>query len=161
MGYEASERKIYRVPDGWVEQKRRMSRWIAPIMALFGLGLLFLVLWPRVNWSRAEDRRAAAIVAVVIAIGMTLGALIGRFSFRMKSLRWESFSVELTSDELIRQMDGQETRIQRANVKSIREYPRRGFLIVDNMGWQIFVPKIIANYEDFRERILTWANKTK
>jgi hypothetical protein len=160
MGYEESERKIYRVPEGWLEQKRRMSRWIAPFMALFGLGLLFLVLWPRVNWSRVEDRRAAAIVAVVVVIAMTLGALIGRFSFRMKSLRWESFSVEIAPDELIRQMDGQETRIQRANVKSIREYPRRGFLIVDKLGWQIFVPRIVANYEDFRERILTWTNKT-
>jgi hypothetical protein len=160
MGYEASGRKIYRVPEGWVERRRRTARWAAPLIGVAAMGMMVLVLAPRVSWSKPQERNAAIFVFGIVGIGALLGIFAGRFSFRTKMRRWESFSVEITGDELIRQMDGQETRIQRANVKSIREYPQRGFVIVDNLGWQIFVPKIVAKYEDFRERILTWANKT-
>ncbi len=97
----------------------------------------------------------------VVMLGLALGTLAGQFSFRTKMRRWESFSIELTPEELVRQMDGQETRIQRANVKSIREYPQRGFVVIDNLGWRIFVPKIIANYSEFRSEILAWGSKAQ
>jgi hypothetical protein len=57
-------------------------------------------------------------------------------------------------------MNGQEVRIQRINVRSIREFPNRGFVVEDNLGWRIFVPKIVENYADFRQRILAWGIKT-
>jgi hypothetical protein len=152
---------IYRVPEGWVERRRRTARVAAPLIALLGIGILALALGQRVDWSKPQDRTAAIFVICVVVMGMLLGALAGRFSFRTKMRRWESFSVELTPEELIRQMDGQETRIQRSNVKSIREYPQRGFVIIDNLGWQIFVPKIVANYEEFRAGILAWSIKPK
>jgi hypothetical protein len=154
-------RMIYRIPEGWVEQRRRTARWAAPLIGVAAMGIMVLALAPRVNWSQPQDRNAAMFVFGVVGIGALLGILAGRFSFRTKMKRWETFSVEVTSDELIRQMDGQETRIQRANVKSIREYPQRGFVIIDNLGWQIFVPKMVANYPDFRERILAWTHKSK
>lgn len=133
---------------------------MGPLIALVGMGILALALEPRIHWSNTSDRRAAMVVAGVVLLGLALGGLAGRFSFRAKMRRWESFSIELTQNELIRQMDGQETRIQRANVKSIREYPQRGFVIVDNLGWRVFVPKIIANYQQFRDGILAWGRET-
>lgn len=147
---------IYRVPEGWVERRRSTARVMAPLIALLGMGILALALAPRVHWADADERRAGLIVM----LGLVLGTLAGRFGFRTQMRRWESFSVELTPEELVRQMDGQETRIQRANVKSIREYPQRGFVVIDQMGWRIFVPKIIANYSEFRSEILTWGSKT-
>ncbi len=150
---------IYRIPDGWVERRRSTARVMGPLIALLGMGILALAVEPRVNWTDASQRRAAMVVAGVVLLGLALGGLAGRFSFRAKMRRWESFSIELTPEELVRHMDGQETRIQRTNVKSIREYPQRGFVVVDNLGWRIFVPKIIANYAEFRIRILAWANR--
>ena len=151
---------IYRVPEGWVERRRSTARVMAPLIALLGMGILALALAPRVHWADADERRAGLIVISVVMLGLVLGTLAGRFGFRTQMRRWESFSVELTPEELVRQMDGQETRIQRANVKSIREYPQRGFVVIDQMGWRIFVPKIIANYSEFRSEILTWGSKT-
>jgi hypothetical protein len=151
---------IYRIPDGWVERRRSTARVLGPLIALLGMGILALAIEPRIHWSDSNQRRAAMVVAGVVLLGLALGGLAGRFSFRAKMRRWESFSIELTQDELVRQMDGQETRIQRANVKSIREYPQRGFVIVDNCGWRVFVPKIIANYQEFRAGMLAWSRKT-
>jgi multisubunit Na+/H+ antiporter MnhB subunit len=147
---------IYRVRPEWIAKKRRAARWIAPLMALFGVGLIAFVLLPRVNWARQEDRRAALIVSIVVVCGMAFGTFVGRFSFRLKSQRWESFAVEVTADELVRQMDGEETRIARENVVSIREYPRRGMVVTDRIGWRIFVPQTVENYSGFREEILKW-----
>jgi hypothetical protein len=152
---------IYRVPEGWVERRRSTARVMAPLIALLGMGILALGLAPRVHWMDANERRAGLIVMGVVMLGLALGTLAGQFSFRTKMRRWESFSIELTPEELVRQMDGQETRIQRANVKSIREYPQRGFVVIDNLGWRIFVPKIIANYSEFRSEILAWGSKAQ
>ncbi len=150
---------IYRVPKGWIEQRRRSS-WIgAALFLCFAIALFLFLLGPRVIGSDPEDRRAAMMVTSLIFLGLLFGGAAGRFSFRNTMRRWETFSVQLTSDALIRQMDGQETAIQRDNVSSVREVPRRGFVITDNLGWRIFVPKIVANYEDFRERIIAWAKK--
>jgi hypothetical protein len=109
-----------------------------------------------VDWSKAQDRSGAMIVTAVVVVGFGLGGLAGRMNFRNAMERWASFSIELTSDELVRQMGGQEVRIQRTSVRSIREYPQRGFVVTDNLGWRIFVPKTVANYDDFRQRILSW-----
>ena len=151
---------IYRVPEGWVEQRRRTVRWAGPLIGAIALTMMALLLARRVDWSRAQDRNAAYIVMGVVLLGALLGALAGRFSFRVKMKRWQTFSVELTPEELIRQMDGQETRIQRRNVTSIREYPQRGFVIIDNLGWRIFVPKMVDGYQDFKQRIMAWGIKT-
>jgi hypothetical protein len=150
---------IYRVPSDWIEKRRRLATIAAPLAALLPILILVLVLGPRVDWSKPQDRRAAIFVAAILCVGTLVGFLAGRMSFRAKMNRWESFQVELTLEELVRQMDGEETRIQRSNVQSIREYPQRGFVITDNRGWRIFVPKLIANYQDFRERMLTWTIK--
>lgn len=150
---------IYRITPEWIEKRRRTARFAALLVALLAVAILALVLGPRVNWSRPHDRTAAIFVCCVVLIGLVIGGLAGRMNFRIVMRRWESFSVELTPEELIRQMDGQETRIQRNNVKSIREFGQRGFVIVDNLGWRIFVPKMVENYADFRKRILSWGNK--
>ncbi len=150
---------IYRVPKDWIEQRRR-SAWIgAALFLCLGTALLVFLLNPSVSVATADDRRAAMIVTSVIFLGLLFGAAVGRFSFRTMLRRWESFSVRLTPENLVREMDGQETRIQRTNVASIREYPRRGFVITDKLGWRIFVPKMVANYNDFREQILVWASQ--
>ncbi len=144
-----------------MERRRSTARVMAPLIALLGMGILAIGLAPRVDWSNPNQRRAGMIVIGIVLIGIALGTLAGRFSFRTKMRRWESFSIELTPEELVRQMDGQETRIQRANVKSIREYPQRGFVVIDNLGWRIFVPKIIADYSEFRSEILAWGSKAQ
>jgi hypothetical protein len=147
---------IYRVPQPWIERRRRMARFVPLFMTVLAVLMLALVLLPRVDWSRSQDRRAATIVTVIVVLGFGLASIAGRFAFTNTMRTWESFQIELTGDELIRQMNGQETRIQRLTVNSIREYPRRGFVITDNLGWRIFVPRIVQNYDDFRQRMLTW-----
>jgi hypothetical protein len=133
---------------------------IGPLIALLSMGILAFALEPQVDWSNPKERQAGIFVGCVVLAGLVLGGIAGRFSFRTKMRRWESFSIEVTPDDLVRQMDGEETRIHRSNLRSIREYPRRGFVIIDTLGWQIFVPKIIANYQEFRAQILAWGNKT-
>lgn len=135
-----------------------MARWAPLLIVLLGILILVVALVPRVDWSNPRDRMAAMIVIAVVVVGMLLGILAGRFSFNNTMHNWETFEVELTPTELIRQLRGQEVRIQRANLRSIREYPRRGFVIVDNLGWQIFVPSVIQDYESFRREILNWKN---
>jgi hypothetical protein len=151
---------IYRVPQPWIERRRRMARFVPLFMTILAVVMLALVLVPRVDWSKPQDRRAAGIVTLVVVVGFGLASIAGRFAFTSTMRTWESFQVELTDDELIRQMNGQETRIQRPAVNSIREYPRRGFVVTDNLGWRIFVPRMVANYEDFRQRILTWGARS-
>lgn len=142
-----------------MDQRRRIARVAAPLLGVLGVGILALALTPRVDWSRPQDRTAAEIVSAVVLVGLILGALVGRFGFRTRMRRWETFSIQLTPDSLIRQMDGQETRIRRSEVTSIREYPQRGFVITDNLGWKIFVPKVVGDYDDFRQQILTWQTR--
>lgn len=136
-----------------------MARWAPVVVLLIAAGILTLTLLPRVDWAKAEDRRAALIVTAVVVIGFGVGGLVGRFSFRTSMQRWESFEVELTPKELVRKMGGQEVRIQRAGVTSIREFPKRGFVVTDNLGWRIFVPKMIGEYRGFRAEILKWTNQ--
>jgi len=147
---------IYRVPQPWIDRRRRIARFIPLFMTALAMLMLALVLLPRVDWSRPQDRRAAAIVTVIVVVGFGLATVVARLTFTNTMRTWESFQIEFTPDELIRHMNGQETRIQRANVSSIREFPRRGFVITDHLGWRIFVPMIIEKYDDFRQRILTW-----
>lgn len=151
---------IYRVSDSWIQGRQRAARWAAPILLLLGLLILGLALIPRVNWSVPTQRHAAMFVSAVVITGLLLGGLVGRFSFRNAMRNWHTFSVELTPDELIRQLNGQEVRIQRASVTSIREFRGRGFVITDNLGWRIFVPKMVENYEDFKQRIVAWGIKS-
>ncbi len=151
---------IYRIPADWIERRRRMARW-APVIALVvAIGILCLTLLPRVDWSKAEDRRIALFITLIVTTGFGLGGIVGRVSFRNTMQNWQSFELELTPNELVRRMAGQEVRIQRGSVTSIREFPNRGFVVTDNLGWRIFAPKMIANYSDFRERILSWSNKS-
>ena len=114
----------------------------------------------RLDWANPQDRYVAMLVSSVVLLALLVGAAAGRFSFRNTMRRWESFSIQLTPNALIRQMDGQQTQIQRTNVTSIREYPRRGFVITDKLGWRIFVPKVIRDYNEFRESILSWQKET-
>ena len=99
-------------------------------------------------------------VTAVVAIGFGLGGIAGRVSFRDAMRRWESFEVELNENELVRRMNGQEVRIQRVSVTSIREFRYRGFVVTNNLGWRVFVPKMVENYEDFKQRILAWAQRS-
>lgn len=152
---------VFRVPEEWIQQRRRRAPLAALLIGLLGILILAVALGPRVNWSNPPERTAGIFVCAIVVIGLLLGTLAGRFRFRTTMKRWESFSVELTPTELIRQMDGRETRIQRANVRSIREFGQRGMVIRDNLGWQIFVPRVVANYQEFRQQILAWAQDTK
>lgn len=149
---------IYRVPQQWIERRRRMARFVPLLLTLLAVVMLALVLLPRVDWSRPQDRRAAAIVTVIVVLGFGLAGIVGRLTFTTTMRNWESFQIELTDYELIRHMNGGETRIQRANVNSIREFPRRGFVVTDNLGWRVFIPTIVENYSDFRQRILAWGS---
>ncbi len=133
-----------------------MARWAPVIIVAFAIGIPWIALAPRVDWSNAQDRHAALVVTAIVFTGCGLGGLIGRISFRQAMERWATFEIEQTADELIRRIGGQEVRIMRTSVTSIREFPNRGFVVTDNLGWRIFVPKMIANYSDFRERILRW-----
>lgn len=151
---------IYRVPESWIEGRRRAARWVAPLLVVLGVVILALALVPRVNWRVPQERHAALFVSLVVVVGLLLGGLAGRFTFRNTMKNWQTFSVELTPNELIRQLNGQEVRIERANVASIREFPARGFVVQDNLGWRIFVPKMVENYEDFKQRIVAWGIKT-
>ncbi len=147
---------IYRVPKDWIEQRRRSS-WVGAMLFLcLGVALAVLLLSSRVNWGSPQDRYAAMLVSSVVLLALLIGTAAGRFSFRNTMRRWESFSVQLTPNTLIRQMDGRETQIQRTDVVSIREYPRRGVVVTDKLGWRIFVPKVIRDYNDFRDSILGW-----
>lgn len=150
----------YRVPEEWIARRRRAARWAPVLISVIGIAILLLVLMPRTDWSRATDRKAAGIVITVVCVGFGLGGIAGRISFRNTMESWRTFEIELTPTEIVRQMRGQEVRIQRAKVISIREFPQRGFVITDDLGWRIFVPKMIENYEDFRTRILAWKSKT-
>lgn len=152
---------IYRVPKDWIEQRRRSSWMGATLFLLLGVSLAIVILSGRVDWSNPQDRYSAMLVSSVVLLALLVGAAAGRFTFRNTMRRWESFSVQLTPNALIRQMDGQQTQIERANVTSIREYPRRGVVVTDKLGWRIFVPKVIRDYNDFREHILAWQNKSK
>lgn len=151
---------VYRVPPEWIAGRRRAARLAAPAIALLGIGILALALWNRLNWADPHSRTAAIFVSCVVVLGLLLGALGGRYNFRTIMRRWESFSVEVTPTELVRQMDGSETRIQRNNVASIREYPR-GFVVRDKIGWQIFVPRVVQNYDAFRQEILQWTASSR
>lgn len=150
----------YRVPKEWIERRRRMARIATPLVGLLGVSILTLALAPRVDWSNPRDRAAGIFVICIVAVGLLLGALAGRFSFRNTMRNWESLEIQLTPEEIVRQLNGQEVRIQRAKVTSIREYPQRGFVITDKLGWRIFVPKMVENYEDFRQRIVAWGIKS-
>ena len=146
---------IYRVPQEWMERQRKTARLAAIVAAALGIGVLLVGLVPHIRWS-SKDVTAAVATGGLIAVGLFLALMVGRFKFRSTMRRWESFSIELTPSELVRQMDGRETRILRANVASIREFPRRGFVVTDKNGWRIYVPRIVEGYRDFRETILKW-----
>ena len=151
---------IYRVPKDWIEQRRRSS-WVgATLFLCLGVAIAVLLLSERLDWANPQDRYVAMLVSSVVLLALLIGAAAGRFSFRNTMRRWESFSIQLTPNALIRQMDGRQTQIQRTNVASIREYPRRGFVITDKLGWRIFVPKVIRDYNEFRESILSWQKET-
>ena len=151
---------IYRVPKDWIEQRRRSS-WVgATLFLCLGVAIAVLLLSERLDWANPQDRYVAMLVSSVVLLALLIGAAAGRFSFRNTMRRWESFSIQLTPNALIRQMDGHQTQIQRTNVASIREYPRRGFVITDKLGWRIFVPKVIRDYNEFRESILSWQKET-
>lgn len=150
---------LYRVPQEWIARKRRNARAAPLILVGAAIAVLGAVLLPRLNWSRPQDRTSAFIATVVVIVGFGLGGLAGRFSFQNTMNNWETFDIELTDTELIRHLRGQEVRIQRANVTSLREYPR-GIMVTDNLGWRIYIPKFVDNYAEFRQRILSWSNKS-
>jgi hypothetical protein len=73
---------IYRVPESWIESRRRAARWAAPIIVLLGAVIIGFALIPRVNWSLPTQRHAAMFVSAVVVFGLVLGGFAGRFSFR-------------------------------------------------------------------------------
>jgi hypothetical protein len=158
MANEASGKRIYRIPEAWVEQRKESARVVQWVLSVV-IFVVMLAVAVSQDWFSSEAHRGywrTELIRAFILIGVVGGLLAGQWSLRLMVGRLRGYRVELTRDTIRRHMSLAETLILRREVASVRETRRRGIVITDVFGRTIVIPPAVEKYDELRTELHDW-----
>ena len=160
MAHDASERRIYRIPEEWFVRRKRTANYVFGSVAAAATMTLVVIILSSTDWTKPANssllfRTQRVALELLFIVGIAAGFLARSLTVRLLIGPLLGFRVELTETELRRIMNLSETLILRREIVSIQD-KKHGLLITDHYGRSIFVPKALADYEAFRRALYEW-----